>query len=282
MVSQSEIVTRRKHSELSLLGKRVEVFALNLLHLIRGVRVYPPKHPTLLEVSRNVLNSAPLDSKGSLMVGITSKELIISGEFVAGKASSLASMLHARKVLELTWTKGATLEDVLNFARVLSTPKLEGKELWEKLRSEVSTIDIEPLQLTQIHSKITETIKDPAEDPELRRRRAWLILMSHEAPVEQLASALGSEEFWDEAKDEWTKSGLGDSEGFAQFLLKLGERLEEALAFLPAGQREEILAYLTQMGKCLAVKDLVRIVGREDQESKRLGLGWVNKGPGGS
>jgi hypothetical protein len=276
MVSQSEIVTRRKHSELSLLGKRVEAFALNLLHLIRGVRVYPPKHPTLLEASRNVLNSAPLDSKGSLMVGITSKELIISGEFVAGKASSLASMLHARKVLELTWTKDATLEDVLNFARVLSTPKLEGKELREKLRSEVFTIDIEPLQLTQIHSKITETIKDPAEDPELRRRRAWLILMSHEAPVEQLASALGSEEFWDEAKDEWTKSGLGDSEGFAQFLLKLGERLEEALAFLPAGQREEILAYLTQMGKCLAVKDLVRIVGREDQESKRLGLGKVS------
>jgi hypothetical protein len=97
--------------------------------------------------------------------------------------------------------------------------------------------------------------------------------MSHEAPVEQLASALASQDFWDTAKDEWTKSGLGDSEGFAQFLLKLGERLEDALAFLPTGQREEILNYLTQMGKCLAVKDLVRIVGREGQESKRLGLG---------
>ena len=266
-------MTGRKHREVSLLGRKVEAFALNLLHLIRGVRVYPTKHPTLLEVARNVLNSAPLDSMGSLTIGVTSKELIVSGEFVAGKASSLASMLHARKVLQLLWTKDATLEDVWTFARVMSTPKLEGEELREKLRSEVFTIDIEPLKLTQIHSKITDTIKDPAEDPEQRRRRAWLVLMSHEAPVEQLASALASEEFWDAAKDEWTKSGLGDSEGFAQFLLKLGERLEEALAFLPAGQREEILAYLTQMGKCLAVKDLVRIVGREGQESKRLGLG---------
>jgi hypothetical protein len=273
MVSLSESVTGRKHREVSLLGRKVEVFALNLLHLIRGVRVYPPRHPTLLEVARNVLNSAPLDSMGSLAIGVTSKELIVSGEFVAGKASSLASMLHARKVLQLLWTKDATLEDVWTFARVMSTAKLEGEELREKLRSEVFTIDIEPLKLAQIHSEITDTIKDPAEDPEQRRCRAWLVLMSHEAPVEQLASALASEEFWDAAKDEWTNSGLGDSEGFAQFLLKLGERLEEALAFLPAGQREEILAYLTQMGKCLAVKDLVRIVGREGQESKRLGLG---------
>lgn len=273
MISHNESLAGRKHREVSVLGRKVEAFALNLLHLIRGVRVYPTKHPTLLEVARNVLNSAPLDSAGSLTIGVTSKELIVLGEFVGGKASSLASMLHGRKVLQLLWTKDATLDDVWTFARVMSTPKLEGEELQEKLRSEVFTINIEPLKLAQIHSKITDTIKDPAEDPEQRRRRAWLVLMSHEAPVEELASALASQEFWDAAKDEWTKSGLGDSEGFAQFLLKLGERLEEALAFLPAGQREEILAYLTQMGKCLAVRDLVRIVGREGHESKRLGLG---------
>jgi hypothetical protein len=273
MISRNESLTWRKHKEVSVFGRKVEAFALNLLHLIRGVRFYPTKHPTILKVARNVLNSAPLDSMGSLTIGVTSKELIVSGEFVAGKASSLASMLHDRKVLQLHWTKDATLEDVWTFARVMSTPKLEGEELREKLRSEVFAIDVEPLKLAQIHSKITDTSKDPAEDPEQRRRRAWLVLMSHEAPVEQLASALASKEFWDTAKDEWTKSGLGDSEGFAQFLLKLGERLEEALALLPAGQREEILAYLTQMGKCLAVKDLVRIVGREADESKRLGLG---------
>jgi hypothetical protein len=276
MVSFNDNAAGQKGREASPLSRKVDAFALNLLHLIRGVRVYPTRHPTLLEVARNVLNSAPLDSMGSLTIGVTSKELIVAGEFVVGKASSLASMLHARKVLKLLWTKDATLEDVWTFARVMSTPRLEGEELREKLRSEVFTIDIEPLKLAQIHSKITDTIKDLAEDPEQRRRRAWLVLMSHEAPVEQLASALASGEFWDAAKDEWTKSGLGDSEGFAQFLLKLGERLEEALAFLPVGQREEILAYLTQMGKCLAVKDLVRIVGREGQESKRLGLGQTS------
>ena len=273
MVSLDSAVTGRKNREVSPLGRKVEAFALNLLHLVRGVRVYPTKHPTLLEVAKNVLNSAPLDSLGSLTIGITPKELIVSGEFIAGKASSLASMLHDRKVLQLRWTKDATLDDVWAFARVMSTPKLEGEELREKLHAEVFAIDIEPLKLDQIHSKITDTVKDPEEDPERRRRRAWLVLMSHEAPVEQLASALTSQEFWETAKDEWTKSGLGDSEGFAQFLLNLGERLEDALAFLPARQREEILNYLTQMGKCLAVKDLVRIVGREGKESKRLGLG---------
>jgi hypothetical protein len=97
--------------------------------------------------------------------------------------------------------------------------------------------------------------------------------MSHEAPAEQLALALASEEFWEIAKDEWTESGLGDSEGFTKFLLKLGERLEDALSLLPEGQREDILEYLAQMGKLLSVRDLVRIVGREGQESKRLGLG---------
>jgi hypothetical protein len=53
----------------------------------------------------------------------------------------------------------------------------------------------------------------------------------------------------------------------------LGERLEDALSLLPEGQREDILDYLAQMGRLLSVRDLVRIVGREGQESKRLGLG---------
>ncbi|OGP80335.1 MAG: hypothetical protein A2V86_06075 [Deltaproteobacteria bacterium RBG_16_49_23] len=266
-------MTGRENREASPLSRKVEAFALDLLHLIRGVRVYPTKHPALLEVAKNVLNSVPLDSAGSLTIGITSKELVVSGEFIAGKATSLASMLHARKVLQIFWTKEATLEDVWVFARVVSTLKLEGQELRRKLRSEVFTIDIEPLNLDQIHSEITDTVKDSRDNPERRRRQAWLALMSHEAPAEQLATALASEEFWEAAKDEWTESGFGDSDGFSKFLLKLGERLEDALSLLPDGQREDILDYLAQMGKLLSVRDLVRIVGREGQESKRLGLG---------
>jgi len=173
----------------------------------------------------------------------------------------------------LVWKKEVSLDDVWAFARAVSTPKLEGEALREKIRSEVLTIDITALNLNEIHRRAMDTLQDPEETPEERRRRAWLFLISQEAPVEQLASALATQEFWDAAKAEWTRSGLGDSEGFTEFLLKLGERLEEALALLPSAQREEILNYLSQMGKCLAIKDLVRIVGREGQESKRLGLG---------
>ncbi len=257
----------------SPLARRVESFALNLLHLIRGVRVYPNKHPTIMEVAQKVLLSAPLDSTGSITIGVTSRELVVSGEFITGKSSDLASILHEKKILQLVWTKDVTLDDVWAFARAVSTPKLEGEALREKLRNEVLTIDVTILNLSEIHRRAMDTLQDPEEKPEERRRRAWLFLISQEAPVEQLASALATEEFWDAAKEEWTRSGLGDSEGFTEFLLKLGERLEEALALLPATQREEILNYLSQMGKCLAVKDLVRIVGREGQESKRLGLG---------
>ncbi len=266
-------MTEWKNKEASPLSKKVEAFAQDLLHLIRGVRLYPNKHPTLLEIAKNVLNSVPFDSTGTLTIGFTSKELVVSGEFIAGKATRLASMFHARKVLQMFWTKEAVLEDVWAFARVMSTLKLEGQELRRKLRSEVFAIDIEPLNLDQIHSEITDRVKDDKENPERRRRQAWLALMSHEAPAEQLATALASEEFWEAAEEEWTESGLGDSEGFTKFLLKLGERLEDALSLLPDGQREDILNYLAQMGKLLSVRDLVRIVGREGQESKRLRLG---------
>ena len=272
-VSSKDDMTGPKNREVSLLSRKVEAFALNLLRLIRIVRVYPPKHPALLEVAKNVLNSVPLDSQGSLTIGITSKELVVSGEFVAGKASSLASMLHARKVLQISWTKDTTLEDVWTFAKVMSVPKLEGDELRQKLRSEVFAIDIEPLKLDEIHGGITDTVKDSEDNPEERRRHAWLAMMIHEAPPEQLAAALDSDEFWEAAKSEWTESGRGDSEGFTKFLLRLGERLENALALLPDRRREDILDYLTQMGKCLSARDLVRIVGHEGQESERLGPG---------
>jgi hypothetical protein len=270
-VSSENAMIGQKNREVSLLSKKVEAFALNLLHLIRAVRVYPAKHPTLVEVAKNVLNSPPPDPQGSLIIGITSKELVVSGEFIAGRASSLASMLHARKVLQILWTKDVTLDDVYAFARVISIPKLEGDALRQKLRSEVFAIDIEPLKLDQIHSEIMDAVKGSEDNQEERRRHAWLALMIQEAPPEQLAAALDSDEFWKAAGAEWAESGRGDSEGFTRLLLKLGERLEIALALLPDRRRGEILGYLAQMGKCLSATDLVRIVGHESQESERLG-----------
>ncbi len=273
--SLNHAMTDQKKKELSPLSIKVEAFALNLLHFIRGVRVYPKKHPILSEFARNVFNFAPFDSAGSLTIGVTSKELVVSGEFVAGKASSLASMFHARKVLKIFWTKGVTLEDIWTFARLMSTPKLEGHELRQKLHAEVSTIDIEPLKLDQIHSEIpdTVTVGDSENNPKQKRHQAWLALMGQETRVGQLVPALAHEEFWETAKAEWTNLGYSDSEGFTKFMLTLGERLEDALARLPDGERKNILKSLTQMSKCLSVKDLVQIVGHEGEEPRRIGLG---------
>jgi len=40
--------------------------------------------------------------------------------------------------------------------------------------------------------------------------------MIQEAPPEQLAAVLDSDEFWKAARAEWAESGRGDSEGFAK------------------------------------------------------------------
>jgi hypothetical protein len=103
-VSSDDAMIGRKNKEASPLSMKVEAFALELSQLIRGVRIYPAKHPTLLEVAKSVLHSAPLDSAGSLTISITSKELVVSRKFVAGRASRLASMLHA-KVLNYSGRK---------------------------------------------------------------------------------------------------------------------------------------------------------------------------------
>jgi len=83
-------------------------------------------------------------------------------------------MLHARKVLQLLWTKDVTIDDVWTFARVISIPKLEGDALRQTLRSEVFAIDIEPLKLDQIHSEIADAVTDSEDNQEERRRHAWL------------------------------------------------------------------------------------------------------------
>jgi len=162
------------------LSKKVEGFALDLLRLIRGVRVYPSKHPTLTAVAEKVLAAAPFDSTGLLTIGITPTELMVGEEFVSGKAAPLASYLHSRKVLRILWTRETHLDDVWTFARLLSTPRVEGGELRRKLHAEgVYTIDVEALQLGQVHGQITEGVTDPQPDSEKRRRHVWISLMNH-------------------------------------------------------------------------------------------------------
>jgi HEAT repeat protein len=256
------------------LSKKMEAFALDLMRLIRGVRVYPENHPALLGVAERVIDLVPCESNGLLTIGVTSSELVVSGEFVSGKAASLASLLHERKVLRIFWTREMRPSDVWTFARLLSTPKMEGEELRRKLHAEgVYTIDVEPLQLDQIHGEITDGIANPQTSQEKKRRQAWMLLMNHDAPAEQIASALESEQFWVDAKSAWTDLGYGDSEGFTELLLDLGERFETALSLLPDSRREAVLNYLAKVGKSLSTKDLVRIVSQKAENPRRIGQG---------
>jgi len=256
------------------LTKKVESFALDVVRLIRSVRVFPPNHPSLTGTVEAVLSNIPFDSSDAFTVGVTPTELIVNGEFIGGKANALARLLHARKVLRMVWTREVRSEDIWAFARLFSTPKIEGEELRRRLRAEgVFAIDLEPLQLENIHGKITDSVVDTQTDREKRRRMAWLSLMNHSASIEEIASALASQQFWVDAKEAWSNSGYGESEGFTELLLGLGERFDAALSLLADHQKRRVLDYLAQLGQILSVQDLVRIVFNEAQNKIGFGQG---------
>ena len=258
---------------LSNLSKNLEAFALDLVRLIRGA-LYPSKHPSFLGVAERVVAGAPVDSTGSLTIGVTPTELVVSGEFVAGKASRLAGILHARKVLRIFWYPHVSPADVSVFARLLSTPKIEGTELRQKLRFEgVYSIDLEPLELPQIHGVIGDSVEDVQKNQEARRRKAWISLIETETSVERIGSSLVSEQFWMDAKATWADLGYGDSEGFSNLLADLGDRFEKAISLLPKQQRETALNHFSEIGKNLSIPELVRIVARESQGAKDIGQG---------
>jgi len=95
--------------------------------------------------------------------------------------------------------------------------------------------------------------------------------MIQEAHPEQIAAALDSDEFWETARAEWAESGRVIQKDLQNCCSSWESVWESALDLLPDSRREEILGYLAQMGKCLSARDLVRIVGHEDQGSGRLG-----------
>jgi hypothetical protein len=259
------------------LKKNIESFALEFVRLVRGVRLYPSKHPTLIGVAERAMAAVPFDSAGLFTVGVTPAELIVSGEFVGGKASRLASFLHARKVLRLYWTQEAQLEHVWTFAQLLSTPKLEGGELRRKLHSEgVYSIDLEPLDLEQIHRGISDEVVDLKNNSQQRRRNAWLLLTSREASPEQIATSLASDDFWANAKACWSDLGYGDSEGFTDLLLNLQGRFEAAISLLPDSRREVVLDHLAKMGKTLSTQDLVRLLAQGGREHRSMGEGVLS------
>ena len=254
--------------------KNLEPFSLELVRLIRALGIYPMQHPSVRSSAEKVVALAPLDSTGTFTIGVTPIELIVAGQFISGKSARLASLLYVRKILRIFWTKDVRPEDVLVFARLLSTPKIEGAELRRKLHAEgVYTLDFEPLEIQQIHGKIDETTTDVEVNAVQRRRQAWMLLMDQDTPAEQVASVLATDQFWDEAKTAWSDLGYGDSEGFTAFLLQLGNRFETAISLIPDQQRERVLGHLAKIGKTLSPQDLAHIVAREDPGENSIGQG---------
>jgi len=254
--------------------RNVEAFSLELVRLIGVLGIYPVRHPSCRSIAEKVVALAPLDSTGTLTIGVTPIELVVAGQFISGKSTRLANLLYVRKIVRIFWTKDVRPEDVLVFAQLLSTPKTVGTELRRKLHAEgVYTLDFEPLEIQQIHGKIDETATDVEVNAVQRRRQAWMLLMDQDTPAEHVASVLATDQFWDEAKTAWSDLGYGDSKGFTAFLLQLGNRFETAISLIPDQQRERVLGHLAKIGKTLSPQDVAHIVAREDPEGNSIGQG---------
>jgi hypothetical protein len=254
--------------------KNVEAFSLELLRLIRALGIYPMRHPSGRSIAEKVVALAPLDSTGTLTIGVTPIELVVGGQFIGGKSTRLANLLHVRKILRIFWAKDVRPEDVLVFAQLLSTPRTAGIELRRKLHAEgVYNLDFEPLEIQQVHGKIDETATDVEVNAVQRRRQAWMLLMDQDTPTEHVASVLATDQFWDEAKTAWSDLRYGDSEGFTAFLLQLGNRFEAAISLIPDQQRERTLGHLAKIGKTLSPQDVAHLMAREDPEGNSIGQG---------
>jgi hypothetical protein len=254
--------------------RNVEAFSLELVRLIGALGIYPVQHPSCRSIAENVVALAPLDSTGTLTIGVTPIELVVAGQFIGGKSTRLANLLCVRKIVRIFWTKDVRPEELLVFAKLLSNPKTVGMELRKKLHAEgVYTLDFEPLEIQQIHGKIDETATDVEVNAAQRRRQAWMLLMDQDTPAEHVASVLVTDQFWDEAKTAWSDLGYGDSTGFTAFLLQLGNRFETAISLIPDQQRERVLGHLAKIGKTLSPQDVAHIVAREDPEGNSIGQG---------
>jgi hypothetical protein len=157
-------------SGLSNLPNNLEAFALDLVRLIRGM-LYPSKHPSFLGVAEKVVAGAPVDSTGSLTIGVTPTELVVSGEFVGGKAR-LAGILHAESTpnfLVRTYPQRMSrcLLDCFNTDR--------GTELRQKLRSEGFTALIWSLELRK--STVESGLGDDVQRTRKLDAASWISLL---------------------------------------------------------------------------------------------------------
>ena len=82
--------------------RNLEPFSLELVRLIRALGIYPVQHPSVRSSAEKVVALAPLDSTGTLTIGVTPIELVVAGQFIGGKSARLANLLYARKILRIS------------------------------------------------------------------------------------------------------------------------------------------------------------------------------------
>lgn len=243
------------------LSRSLEAFSRDLLALVRALKVYPPQHPFLRGLATRLTAMVGRTLPGPLVLGVASRELALGSLFVGGKeprAAELASHLHARRVLRLTWGAGATDGDAVGFAELLGERELTGDDLRRALqRRRIFAVDLEPLEIARIHDSFREGRS--AAPRRAGGREAWQWLLSGEAAPEEIADLLSSDGFWETPWDADPGSAGGPKP--AEVLFRLGERLAAALEHLPPGQRTKVLGRLARVGRKLSARELAGILG---------------------
>ncbi len=253
------------------LPRAVEALSRDLLALTRGVRVYPPGHPFLRDLGERLVAIVRRSLPDPLNLGVTSSELAVGSSFVGGRgsrASQLAVLLHARKVVRVRWARGATPREVTILAGLLADPKAQAEGIRRALQEgKVYSLDVEALALDRIHESFREGSRREGAGRE--GREAWLWLLNEEVSPERVAEFLASEGVWEGQEQPGLRGG--DTPGLTALLVRMGQRLGAALDCLPPGRREEVEGRLAQLGRRLSPSELAEILRGTDQEGDLQG-----------
>ncbi len=240
------------------LTKALEAFARDLLVLIKTFSVYPQGHPAPKRVAERLAQWSPTGERTEFSVGITPTRLLVENQFIGSDGSriaTLASLLHGRKVMRLSWGSRVLAEDVVAFASTLSSTHATGQELREQLRSAgVYTIGVVPLDIAKIHGTLSVFGQGAAsaDSSQSRGLDAWLWLQDDAVQPEDLLQALRSDALWELS---------GDEPAFPiKLLFQHGRKLDQAMGLLHGPDREGVRDHLLRAGSKIPVADLASII----------------------
>lgn len=242
----------------------VEGVARDLLALIRAVRVYPEGHQFPADLSERLVMQVANGFSDPLSLGVTPDQLTLGENYIGGRyrrSGELARLLHERKVARLVVHKSATATDLAALAKALSDPRLIGPALQGRITETVAeSITLDPLRLEKIHAAFREESGDQTRTPR-RGQEAWRWLSDGEVTPGRIAALLTAETTWD-----GFDAAADDSEAgqLTALLFRIGDRLSEALARLPAGRREDVRKRFAEVGRRLSPRQLASLLRQAD------------------